>query len=210
MHKPSAIVVFAKAPQPGAVKTRLIPALGDDGAAELAAAMLQSTLHSALASTAGKVILAQSPAGDNAAWLKTSLPATIERWDQGDGDLGRRLDRGARRALQRFSRVLLIGADAPGLTARHFDQALAHLAETDAVLTPAIDGGYALLGLTRFNASLFTDIPWSTSEVAARTRQRLAMADYRLIETAAVRDIDEPDDLSALPDSLRERLAATT
>ncbi|MEM1260964.1 MAG: TIGR04282 family arsenosugar biosynthesis glycosyltransferase [Pseudomonadota bacterium] len=210
MLKTSAIVVFAKAPQPGHVKTRLIPALGADGAARLAEELLAITMRSVLASDASRIVLAQSPAPSNALWRDVSLPATIERWDQGDGDLGERLLRSAAQALAHYDRVLLIGTDAPGLTVEKLNAAIAALEHHDAVLTPAFDGGYALLGLTRFERRVFEGIRWSTATVATETLQRLSATGFDTLVTAPVHDIDEPSDLDQLPAEMRLAISATT
>ncbi|MEM8981949.1 MAG: TIGR04282 family arsenosugar biosynthesis glycosyltransferase [Pseudomonadota bacterium] len=210
MPDSSAIIVFAKAPQPGRVKTRLIPALGADGAAQLAAELLATTLRATLASQASTTVLAQSPAPHSSAWQGTPLPSSIERWAQGDGDLGERLQRCAAQALNRYDRVLLIGSDAPALTATRLNDALAALDNHEAVLVPAFDGGYALLGLTRFDRRLFSGINWSTASVADETRHRLSAAGFETAEMPPVHDIDEPNDLDHLPSNLRTALTATT
>lgn len=202
------IVVIAKAPQPGRVKTRLIPALGAEGAAALAARMLACTLVAAFeaagaADTAdpalGVVELCASPAPGDPAWQGVVVPAGL-RWSaQGEGDLGARMAGAARRVLAGGERVLLIGTDCPALDAACLRTAAEALDEVDAVIVPSFDGGYVLLGLRRFDPSLFEGIAWSTSTVAAATRVRLdALAwSYRVLP--ALQDIDVPADLVHLP-----------
>jgi len=180
--KPCHLVVMAKAPVPGFAKTRLVPALGDEGAARLAARLLDHALqqHPAFAAQAqqGGVLL---------------VP-------QGEGDLGARMrsqfshefDRGA-------GCVVLIGTDAPGLTAATLRRAARALASLDAVFVPAADGGYALIGLRRVMPALFDSMPWSTGAVMALTRDRLRHAAARHAELPEVHDIDEPADLVHLP-----------
>lgn len=209
MAESSAIIVFAKAPLPGQAKTRLIPALGSVGAARLAGLLMDLTIAECLATQATRIVLAQSPSPDDPVWRSIRLPAIVERWDQGDGDLGDRMARCAAQALACYDHVLLIGTDAPELTTERLDDCLAALKMHDAVLTPALDGGYAALGLTRFDRALFLDMPWSTDRVAAMTVARLGAAGYSVRVTAPVADIDEPADLDALPEALRERIAAT-
>ncbi|MEO7105314.1 MAG: DUF2064 domain-containing protein, partial [Rhodoferax sp.] len=97
LESPCRLVIFAKAPVAGAVKTRLIPALGAQGAAALAQRMLLHTLQQALASGAGPVELCMSPAPDAPAWTGIDLPEGIERSDQGEGDLGERMARAVHR-----------------------------------------------------------------------------------------------------------------
>jgi hypothetical protein len=189
------ILVFAKAPLPGRVKTRLIPALGAEGAARLAARLLDHALGEALAAGVGPVELCMSPAPDDPAWDGIALPAGIETTDQGDGDLGVRMARAARRCIDNGEAVLLMGTDCPGLTAARLRAAAARLGDHDAVLHRAIDGGYPLLGLCGSAAGLFDAMPWSTAAVADLTLARLAARGRRVWQGDVLADIDEPDDL---------------
>jgi uncharacterized protein len=199
---PVRILVFAKAPVPGRVKTRLIPALGEAGAARLAARMLDLALEHALEAAVGPVELCTSPAPGAAEWAAVRLPPGIEMSDQGDGDVGERMARAARRTTESGEAVLLIGTDCPDLTAARLRVAAAQLASHDAVLHRAEDGGYPLLGLRVFDASLFDDMPWSTPAVADLTQERLAALGWKVWVGDTLRDIDEPADLfhgSAIP-----------
>ena len=196
------IIVFAKAPRPGLAKTRLIPALGAAGAAALAARMLAHTLDQALASDVGAVELCVAPAPGDAAWQGVELPEGLALTAQGAGDLGARMARAAQRAIEAgdaCAGVLLIGTDCPAVDAVCLRQAASALEETDAVIAPTADGGYALLGLRRFDASLFADIAWSTSTVATTTMARLDALDWHCMHLPLMRDIDEPVDLEHLP-----------
>ena len=104
----------------------------------------------------------------------------------------------ARRLAARHP-VLLIGTDAPGLDAAALRAAARALADHDAVFVPALDGGYALVGLSRPQASLFNGVAWGTPRVMAQTRERVHRAGLRCAELPAVADIDEPADLVNLP-----------
>lgn len=193
------IVVFAKAPQPGRVKTRLIPALGADGAAALAARMLARTLAAAAEALPGGLELCASPAPGDPAWQGVPVPAAV-RWSaQGEGDLGARMAGAARRVLAGGERVLLIGTDCPALDAACLRAAAEALDEVEAVIVPSFDGGYVLLGLRRFDPSLFEGIAWSTPTVAAETRARIAALAWSCRELPALHDIDVPADLVHLP-----------
>ena len=119
--------------------------------------------------------------------------------DQGEGDLGARMQRALNRWLAREGRALLIGTDAPALDAAVLRAAALALDEHDAVFVPAFDGGYVLVGLRRSGAPIFSDMVWSTPTVMAQTRERLAGAGWRHLELAAMADIDEPADLRWLP-----------
>ena len=201
------IIVFAKAPRPGLAKTRLIPALGAAGAAALAARMLAHTLDQALASDVGAVELCVAPVPGDAVWQGVELPEGLALTAQGEGDLGARMARATQRAIEAgdscadesCAGVLLIGTDCPAVDAVCLRQAASALEETDAVIAPTADGGYALLGLRRFDASLFADIAWSTPTVAATTLARLEMLGRSCTRLALLHDIDEPADLVHLP-----------
>lgn len=193
------LVIFAKAPQPGAAKTRLIPALGAEGAADLARRMLAHTLQQALAAGVGPVELCMSPAPGHAAWHGVALPAGVTCTAQGEGDLGQRMARAVARVTGKQESVLLFGTDCPALTAAHLREADRQLARHDAVLLPVADGGYILIGLKTPCPELFTDMPWSTPAVAAETLRRMAARGLRVWRGPMLHDIDEPADLARLP-----------
>lgn len=193
------ILIFAKAPVPGRVKTRLIPALGAAGAAQLARRMLEHTLGQARDAGIGPVELCASPAVSDPGWAGYPVPHGVETSDQGEGDLGERMARASQRALALDERVLLIGTDCPGLSALHLREAAAALENHDAALYRARDGGYPLLGLRAFHPSLFTAIPWSTSSVAELTLARMQALGWRIWVGGELADIDEPADLVHLP-----------
>lgn len=189
------IVIFAKAPVAGQVKTRLIPALGAEGAAALAAAMLQQTAREALASAVGPVELCADPPVDDRRW-RGLIPSGLDLTAQGEGDLGERLARAAQRVIEDGEHVLLIGSDCPDLDHAKLRSAAHSLDEFDAVIHPTLDGGYALLGLTRFDPSLFSGIAWSTGSVATATILRIKALRWSLRIGAPLRDIDVPADLT--------------
>ncbi len=213
---PVRIVIFAKAPQAGLAKTRLIAALGAQGAADLARRMLEQTLQTALAAGLGPVELCATPAPTDPAWRDVALPPGIVWSDQGSGDLGCKMARAARRVLDGGTPVLLIGTDCPQLDGAALQSAAAALQGSaaqddalqggtircgvDAVLIPAFDGGYVLLGLARFDPSLFAGIAWSTASVAGATLQRLQQLGWRLQIAPMLHDIDEAFDLQWLPE----------
>lgn len=196
MYRSPRIIVFAKAPVAGLAKTRLIPALGEQGAARLAASMLTHAVDQALASGVGPVELCVTPEPQDSKWSgRLPQSASLNLSDQGTGDLGERMARAARRALDEGQPVLLMGTDCPDLTAERIRSAATCLLTSDAVLVPAFDGGYVLLGLNRFDDDLFSDIAWSTPSVAQATRSRIEGLGWSLVTLPAQHDIDEPDDL---------------
>ena len=196
------LVVFAKAPTPGVAKTRLIPALGAAGAAQLARQMLAHTLAQALASNAGPVELCMSPDPLADAWHGIALPDAVEGTAQGEGDLGQRMARAMNRVLDDGRPVLLMGTDGPELDAALLRKTAAQLTRHDAVLLPASDGGYLLIGLRAPCAAIFENMVWSTDTVAAETRRRLALDQRSVWVGPTLHDIDEPADLAHLPSKL--------
>lgn len=197
--KPVRVIILAKAPLAGFAKTRLSPALGSAGAAELARYLLARTTAMAVAAGVGEVELCVTPAVTHPVWSSLALPSAVSLTDQGDGDLGVRMARVARRVTGAGEAVLLIGTDCPELGAEHLHRAARALQRHDATLIPTADGGYALLGLNRFHATLFESIAWSTETVAAVTLGRLDALGWTVTRHPEVHDIDEPDDLKWLP-----------
>ena len=193
------ILIFAKAPVAGLAKTRLIPSLGAQGAADLARRMLTHTLEQALSAGVGPVELCVTPSPADPIWHAFPAPAAVTWSDQGEGDLGARMARAARRSVGAGEAVLLIGTDCPALDGGQLRLAAQSLETFDATLVPSADGGYVLLGLKRFHASLFEDIEWSTHTVARETLHRLGQLGLRVQIAPSVHDIDEPDDLQWLP-----------
>lgn len=200
---PVHIAILAKAPRAGFAKTRLIPALGADGAARLAHRLLEHALAQAHAAGIGPVELCVTPVSD-ALWPAVSRPAGTLLSDQGEGDLGDRLARVCDRVSGTGAAVLLIGTDCPALNAERLRAIALALAAHDAVMVPATDGGYTALALRRFDASVFTDIAWSTASVGATTLSRLQALGWRVAVLPALSDIDEPADLGALPPGWKE------
>ena len=197
MH--TTVIVFAKAPVPGLAKTRLAPALGADGAAALAARMLRHALAQATAAGLGPVALCAAPDTTHPALREAAAACGATLAAQGEGDLGERMHRAFSRHLALHGAALLMGTDAPALDAARLREAAQALQQHDAVFVPALDGGYALVGLRRPDARVFTGMRWSHAQVMADTRQRLRDAGLRWAELPAVADVDEPDDLVHLP-----------
>jgi hypothetical protein len=186
---------MAKAPVAGLAKTRLIPALGAQGAAALASRMLRHTLAEARAAWQGPVTLCGAPDPTHADFVAAAADGRITLEPQGEGDLGARMRRAFERALAAHPAAVLIGTDAPELDAAYLRGACAALSKNDAVLGPAHDGGYVLIGLRRVEPRLFEAMPWSTDRVLAFTRDRLREAGLRWAELPTLHDVDEPGDL---------------
>jgi uncharacterized protein len=194
-----AVIVFAKAPQAGFAKTRLIAALGAEGAAMLAERLMFATLEHALEADIGPVELCVTPDRTHSASAVVAQRGSISLSDQGEGDLGERMEQAFERVLCSHDRALLIGTDAPRLDAPYLRAAAEALNEADAVFGPTADGGYALVGLRRAAPELFTGMRWSNDQVMAHTRTRLVASRMRHAELPLLHDIDEPADLCHLP-----------
>ena len=189
------IIVFAKAPQAGAVKTRLIPLLGAEGAAALHRQLVHRTLFTATGAGLGPVELHAAPAINDAFLQDSARRFGVALAPQRGGDLGARMGNAFDDGLARHGRVIIIGTDCPVLTVQHLHGAQAALAAgNDAVLIPAEDGGYALIGLTRCDNRLFENITWGGDSVLAATRERLKVLKWRWHELETLWDIDRPED----------------
>ena len=197
------IAILAKAPIAGFAKTRLEPALGAAGAAALAECLLEHAAAEAVAAGLGAVAIWAAPDAAHAAFVRLRRRLGLGLATQGEGDLGARMARVFDQTLARGGPPLvLIGSDAPALDATMLRAAAAALDGHDAVFVPALDGGFALVGLRAWGPrerGLFSAMPWSTPQVMAATRQRLAAAGLRHAELPAISDIDEPADLAVLP-----------
>lgn len=192
------ICIFAKEPIPGRVKTRLAATVGDAAAARLAAAFLKDTLS--LAHTFNvATVLAWSGAADSA-------PNGVEVWPQGEGDLGERIERMLFRALLQSPWAIALGADSPGLPPEYLRAAVEALRTHDAVIGPALDGGYYLLGVSRCEPGLLADIAWSNPSTRTRTVDRLIVRGYRVATVGTWFDVDDANDLARLTHLLGARV----
>lgn len=187
------ICIFAKPPVAGQVKTRLAAALGPERAADLARAFLDDTIAAVTALPWAQAALATTEA------IESQLPVLL----QGEGDLGARIERVLRAALQRAPFAIAIGADAPALPARLLEAARAALEDVDAVIGPADDGGFYLLGLRACPEGLLADVPWSTSDTFTRTVERLRARGLRAHVLESWFDVDRVQDLDRLRAALR-------
>ena len=194
------IMIFAKAPTPGRVKTRLIPILGESGAAALQRQLIERTLRTAVAAGLDTPELWCAPGPDDPFFVSCANRHGVSLRPQGEGDLGMRMARALESALAAESPALLIGCDCPALTPAYLCEAAGALAEgNDAVFGPAEDGGYVLVGASRrLPTQLFEDIAWGTATVMQATRARLARGNWRWCELPLLWDLDRPEDLPRL------------
>ena len=192
----TAALIFAKRPIPGLVKTRLVPPLTEIQAAELHALSLAAVVEGTRKCHDVTPIWVVTP--DESAEIG-GAPRSLDVhdvWPQGDGDLGARLDRAVRRAMDcGFERVVLLGADSPTLPEDTLFRTRELLDDHDAVIGPCEDGGYYLLALKAPCTALFRDIPWSQSTVFEITVQRARAEGLRLACLPVWYDLDRMDDL---------------
>lgn len=205
------LVIFARAPEPARVKTRLIPRVGPGGAAALQAAFLDDVCRLSRGA-AGRRLL--SVDGDRAhpALVELARREGIALVAQGEGDLGARLGRTFADAFAGGAeRVAVIGSDSPALPPEMLRRAVAALASANVVLGPADDGGYWMIGLARSLAvapsRLLEGIPWGTASVLAATERRLAALGLEHRRAERFWDVDEPADLDRLRAALDGDLA---
>jgi rSAM/selenodomain-associated transferase 1 len=192
------LLVFAKKPVPGTVKTRLARDVGHEEAARLYRLMAETT-WSRTAGPGYERWLVFEPSSERD-WMRDWLPGADSYLPQVPGDLGTRLSAAFEHAFQAGAkRVAVIGTDSPNIRCEDITGAFDLLQDGhQAVLGPSTDGGYWLLGLSSFQPHLFEDILWSTDEVARQTRARMAARGLRFAELRTVRDIDRVDDLASL------------
>lgn len=198
------ICIFAKVPEPGQVKTRLAQAVGNTRATELARAFWDDTklLANQAAMTIPGTRVVNVLSGD----LQQANCNNMEVWPQGEGTLGERLERNLRRALEGSVSVIALGTDSPGLPLDRIIDAAKRLESHDAVIGPATDGGYYLLGLRKCPLSLLNDIEWSSPQTMNQTMARLIAfrCSHSVIEEWF--DVDTHADLEQLTTLLKQHL----
>ncbi len=200
------LIIFARYPEPGKTKTRLIPILGPEGAADLHRRMAEYTLiRMRSLKNSSTISLEIRFAGGSIEAMKNWAGPDLAYTSQGNGDLGQRMDLAFEQAFQAgMEKAVIVGTDCPGLTEDLARQAFDRLEEADVVLGPAYDGGYYLIGLKRPAAGLFQDIPWGTAEVLEKTLTAVKNLRMRVSLLSPLQDVDRPDDL-AVWESLVEK-----
>ena len=188
------ICIFAKPPVPGTVNTRLAPLVGETGAASLAEAFLRDTIALVEEIDWARLVLATTgPIPDTIA-----RPADTPEWPQGEGDLGERVERVLRRALDDAPFAIALGVDSPGLPRAYLEETRDALGSSDTVLGPCEDGGFYTIALRWCPEGLLADIPWSRSRTMACTHQRLRLFGLTTHFAPTWFDVDRPRDLRRL------------
>ena len=195
-----ALVVMAKAPVAGQVKTRLVPPLSYEEAAELYACLLSDLLDSLQSFALADLFLNYTPADAGPAFADLA-PEEFVCFPQKSGDLGERMHAAFGELSERgYRSVVLIGSDFPVFPREFLERAFAMLRdpETDLVLGPNRDGGYYLIGMRRPVSGIFENIAWSSDGVLTATLNRIDSLGLKASLLPAWFDIDTPSDVADL------------
>ncbi len=191
-----AVVVFAKAPVPGQVKTRLAADVGADEATRIYRTIGRETVDAVRHGPWATRVYVTPPTPQALAAVEGWLGQDgIDFRTQSPGDLGDRMSAAVRETLQDAACVVVVGTDIPGLDAGTIRQAVQALEDADVVIGPATDGGYYLIGLNESRPELFEGIPWSTSEVLADTTRAAERAHLRVSLLEPKTDVDTLPDV---------------
>jgi rSAM/selenodomain-associated transferase 1 len=195
--------VFTRTPLPGRVKTRLIPAIGAERAANLHRAMLWRTVATAVESGVGPVGLWCNPATEHPYIAEIQREFGLDVHLQTGADLGESMHLALRSQPDDAPGAVLVGTDCPFLEVQDLQLAASALREgDDAVIGPAEDGGYYLIGVRQSDMAVFSGVQWGSEQVLAVTLQKFRDLGWRWRELATRRDVDRPADLAALSDLL--------
>ncbi len=196
------IQVFAKSPEPGRTKTRLIPLLGEAGAAAFHARLVHERLGMLTAAGLCPVELWCSPSSSTVFFRDCGERHDISLHDQSAGDLGVRMHRALASVLDRADAAVLVGTDCPSLGPADIDEAFSELYQgADVVLGPAHDGGYYLVAMQQPTPAIFSGMPWGTSAVLAESVKRLEQLGLSYHCLSVRRDVDTPEDYRRLYNS---------
>jgi|TARA_B100000315_G_scaffold251426_1_gene286216 hypothetical protein len=193
------ILLFCRAPLAGKVKTRLIPTLGSEAAGRLYTRLLRHVLQIVVDARLCALEIWVTPDGKHPFFSEWIELDGVDLFTQSGSDLGMRMYNAAMDAGKRAESVVLIGSDCPVMSAAYLESALTKLhSGYDAVLGPAEDGGYVLLGLRRCHVSLFEQISWGEETVCTETCRRLNSLQWRWSLLGKKWDVDRPEDLARL------------
>jgi uncharacterized protein len=199
------IIIMAKAPIAGAVKTRLQPRLSAEDAASLAACFLEDAINKARSVENQKLIVAYSPAGERAYFAERFAAPKIILTEQKGDDLGEKMLSAFEFAFAQdlAAEVVMLGTDSPTVPADFVEQAFEFLeTSSDAVLGPTEDGGFYLIGLRKPDGRIFENVRWSSPKTFAQARENIMNLNWHLRETPGWYDIDVPRDLDQLRDEI--------
>ena len=190
------IVVFAEAPVPGEVKTRLTPFLSEASAADLHRRLVVHTLQTITQLTDCFIELWVGSEHDW--WTELAERFAVPVYRQRGNDLGERMSYALDKALQGSKQVLIVGTDCPDITPQYLQRALDSVEQQGVVIGPADDGGYVLLGLSQPMPWLFNDMRWGADSIFATTVARMEEKGVSWFELQPLMDIDRPEDFIRL------------
>ncbi len=190
-----ALMIFAKQPIPGQVKTRLQPEYTPEQAAAIAALLIRETVELAVASWPSDVYLCGAPNADHPLFRELAEHHGVALLDQAPGDLGTRMQRALALGIERHGAAAVFGCDVPHCDWEILDDANAALAQRRNVLGPTEDGGYYLIGLTAPQPELFTEMTWGSPCVLASTLERAHAIGIEFTLLPTLHDIDTAADM---------------
>ncbi|MEH2351077.1 MAG: TIGR04282 family arsenosugar biosynthesis glycosyltransferase [Nostoc sp.] len=191
------LIIFTRYPEPGKTKTRLIPVLGNLGAANLQREMTEHTIFQ-VQELQKKIAISMEVrfTGGNLQLMQDWLGLDLVYQSQGEGDLGSRMARSLLDAFESGAdKVIIIGTDCPGVNVQILIRAFEELHTFDLVLGPALDGGYYLIGLCQPIPELFANIEWGTAQVFQKTLEIAQQINLSHVNLSPLADIDRPEDL---------------
>ena len=204
MIRSIAIAIFCRTPAAGQSKTRLSPPLNAQECAALSACFIRdlaATIQEVAQTSAAVGYAVYTPAGSEDA-LRELLPPDFALLPQCDGDFGTRVAASMRTLLARHAGAILVNGDSPTLPAAILRAAIDALSRDVVTLSPAVDGGYTLIGLSKMHDELFVDIPWSTAQVYERTVARAAESGLPVVNVPGWYDVDDAASLALLTSEL--------
>ena len=180
-------IVFLRAPIPGTVKTRIAATLGEEKTLAIYNELTSITIR--LVSSLGMPVYLFYEGG-----LPSETDPAFHYMEQGEGDLGEKMESAIKTILQKHNRAVIIGSDCPELTKKDIDEACQYLDKYDFVLGPAEDGGFYLMACKKLIPSLFDNIPWSTSLVIDQIKERIKGSQKSCYLLRTLPDIDIEED----------------
>lgn len=193
--KSNKLLIFTKSPILGEVKTRLQPDYTPEQSLTVHKRLMLKTLELTKNLKDSDIELCCAPNRNTSFFLECEKNFPVSLNNQEGASLGERMAFSLSVSLQTYEKVIVIGTDCPDINVDYITQAFAALNENDAVIGPASDGGYVLLGLTKFSTALFTDISWGSEKVFKQTMEVFENLSWSLKELGIMHDLDRPEDL---------------
>ena len=198
------LLIFTKSPVLGEVKTRLQPDYSEEQSLTVHKNLLLNTLTKTTAINGVDIELCCTPDRTTSFFMNCENNFPVALSNQYGADLGERMAFAFSVALQKYEKVVVIGTDCPDINEAYISQAFASLAENNAVIGPAVDGGYVLLGLRQYSLKVFQNISWGSGTVFVQTENALNELSWSYKELDIMHDVDRPEDLQRYPELLNE------